>query len=34
MTEKRKNYARIVAFIVVIAFLATSVVGVTAFLSL
>ena len=31
MTEKRKNYARIVAFIVVIAFLATSVVGVTAF---
>ena len=34
MTDKRKQYARIVALIVVIAFLATSVIGVTAFLSL
>jgi len=34
MTDKRKNYARIIAFIVVLAFLATSVVGVSAFLNL
>lgn len=34
MTDKRKNYVRIIAFVVVLAFLATSVVGVTAFLSL
>lgn len=34
MTDKRKNYLRIIAFVVVLAFLATSVIGITAFLRL